>query len=230
MDKDGNRVIWTVVIISAIAIIGLMFINFMPSQTSNIKAAIVNEPSSFGNGHTSDSSSSDTAVGTNLYTDTKNFDNLASWNTSGVDPSSCWTKTTHTYKGLAVMQTTQDWNGLSQYIYVKKGDILTYSAYVRNKSGIGKSDIYWPLLGQTEGSYSAATVNPEYTWLTITNSWQRVSATTVATSNGYVRPRIERTPSNTNTLQIAGIKVEKGSVATDWCPNPSEILTQSDYV
>ncbi|MCG0572779.1 hypothetical protein [Lactiplantibacillus plantarum] len=24
-------------------------------------------------------------------------------------------------------------------------------------------------------------------------------------------------------------KIEKGSVATDWCPNPSEILTQSDY-
>lgn len=24
-------------------------------------------------------------------------------------------------------------------------------------------------------------------------------------------------------------KLEKGSVATDWCPNPSEVLTQSDY-
>mgnify|MGYP003361957330 CR=1 FL=1 len=24
-------------------------------------------------------------------------------------------------------------------------------------------------------------------------------------------------------------KLEKGSVATDWCPNSSEILTQSDY-
>ena len=56
-----------------------------------------------------------------------------------------------------------------------------------------------------------------------------MSGTVVATSDGYLRPRIERTPSNTNTLQIAGIKVEKGSVATDWCPNPSEILTQSDY-
>lgn len=27
----------------------------------------------------------------------------------------------------------------------------------------------------------------------------------------------------------ARFKFEKGSVATDWCPNPSEILTQSDY-
>lgn len=31
------------------------------------------------------------------------------------------------------------------------------------------------------------------------------------------------------TLTISNVKLEKGSLATDWCPNPSEILTQSDY-
>ncbi|WDT64704.1 phage baseplate upper protein [Companilactobacillus crustorum] len=31
------------------------------------------------------------------------------------------------------------------------------------------------------------------------------------------------------TLTVSNIKLEKGSVATDWCPNPAEILTQSDY-
>ncbi|MCG0639271.1 prophage Lp2 protein 53 [Lactiplantibacillus plantarum] len=31
------------------------------------------------------------------------------------------------------------------------------------------------------------------------------------------------------TLTISNVKLEKGSVATDWCPNPSEILTKSDY-
>ncbi|AMV65210.1 prophage Lp2 protein 53 [Pediococcus damnosus] len=30
-------------------------------------------------------------------------------------------------------------------------------------------------------------------------------------------------------VQYKELKLEKGSVATDWCPNPSEILTQSDY-
>lgn len=164
------------------------------------------------------------AVGTNLYTDTKNFDNLTSW-----WGSNFWTKTTDTYKGLAVMQTTQDWNGLSQYIQVKKGDILTYSAYVKNTSGTGTSAIFWLIGTQGEGSYSAATANQTNIAVTITDSWQRVSGTSVATSDGYLRPRLERTNGNTNTLQIAGIKVEKGSVATDWCPNPSEILTKSDY-
>lgn len=32
-----------------------------------------------------------------------------------------------------------------------------------------------------------------------------------------------------NTSNLPNMKLEKGSVATDWCPNPSEILTQADY-
>ncbi|WP_455390748.1 collagen-like protein [Lactiplantibacillus pentosus] len=31
------------------------------------------------------------------------------------------------------------------------------------------------------------------------------------------------------TLTISNVKLEKGSHTTDWCPNPTEILTQSDY-
>ena len=37
-------------------------------------------------------------------------------------------------------------------------------------------------------------------------------------------------PANTSNLFAwKEEKLEKGSLATDWCPNPSEILTQSDY-
>ncbi|TPV67381.1 collagen-like protein [Lactiplantibacillus plantarum] len=32
-----------------------------------------------------------------------------------------------------------------------------------------------------------------------------------------------------NTSNFPKIKLEKGSVATDWCPNPAEVLTQADY-
>ncbi|KON41158.1 hypothetical protein ADS73_00830 [Lactiplantibacillus plantarum] len=32
-----------------------------------------------------------------------------------------------------------------------------------------------------------------------------------------------------SAVSYKGFKLEKGSKATDWCPNPSEILTQSDY-
>ena len=160
------------------------------------------------------------AVGTNLYTDTKDFDNQSSWINYGF-----WTKTMDTYNGLAVMQTTQGWNGIGQYIQVKKGDILTYSVYAKYISGTGTSNFYFPINSPTEGSYNTAAVDSGCIPVTITDSWQRVSATTVATSDGYLCPRLERTDNNANTLQIAGIKLEKGSVATDWCPNPSEILT-----
>ncbi|WP_143142874.1 phage tail protein [Lactiplantibacillus plantarum] len=164
------------------------------------------------------------AVGTNLYTDTHNFDNLASWWGFGA-----WTKTTDTYNGLAVMQTIDDWNGLSQYIQVKKGDILTYSVYAKYISGTGTSTIYWQLNRSPEGSYSNASTAVSATDVTITDSWTRVSSTTVATSDGYLRPRIERTNKTTNTLQIAGIKLEKGSLATDWCANPTDNATVTAF-
>ena len=37
------------------------------------------------------------------------------------------------------------------------------------------------------------------------------------------------TDQNMVEVYVYGFKLEKGSVATDWCPNPAEILTQSDY-
>ncbi|QRA38472.1 collagen-like protein [Lactiplantibacillus plantarum] len=33
----------------------------------------------------------------------------------------------------------------------------------------------------------------------------------------------------TTTITFSNMKLELGSHATDWCPNPSEVLTQSDY-
>lgn len=35
--------------------------------------------------------------------------------------------------------------------------------------------------------------------------------------------------STASTVSYKEIKLEKGSVATDWCPNPTEVLTQADY-
>ncbi|MCG0835850.1 prophage Lp2 protein 53 [Lactiplantibacillus plantarum] len=39
---------------------------------------------------------------------------------------------------------------------------------------------------------------------------------------------LENVPSTT-TIIFSNMKLELGSHATDWCPNPTEILTQSDY-
>ncbi|MCW6173632.1 collagen-like protein, partial [Lactiplantibacillus plantarum] len=40
--------------------------------------------------------------------------------------------------------------------------------------------------------------------------------------------RLDNVPT-TSTITVSNMKLEKGSVATDWCPNPTEILTQADY-
>ncbi|AQY70031.1 hypothetical protein BWL06_02530 [Lactiplantibacillus plantarum] len=43
-----------------------------------------------------------------------------------------------------------------------------------------------------------------------------------------VHLRLDNVPLTTN-ITFSNMKLELGSHATDWCPNPSEILTQSDY-
>ena len=47
------------------------------------------------------------------------------------------------------------------------------------------------------------------------------------TANG-IQTRLNNVPT-TSTITVSNMKLEKGTVATDWCPNPTEVLTQSDY-
>ncbi|EKP1542726.1 hypothetical protein [Lactiplantibacillus plantarum] len=51
------------------------------------------------------------------------------------------------------------------------------------------------------------------------------SSANIATSLEF---HLEYLP-KTSTITVSNMKLEKGSVATDWCPNPTEILTQADY-
>lgn len=157
------------------------------------------------------------AVGTNLYTNTKDVNNPNVWYAYG-----SWVKEADKYNGLTVIHNTGDWNGISQYIPVKKGETYTISMYAKYVSGTGDSYIFWALNNDSEGNYNTAVTTPADSLVGITDKWVRISATTTVTSDGYLRPRIERSTNNTNTLQIAGIKVEKGSVATDRCPNPAD--------
>lgn len=53
-----------------------------------------------------------------------------------------------------------------------------------------------------------------------TFTWRQPSAYASIRVNAYHKE---------SDMEVDHIKIEKGSKATDWCPNPSEILTQSDY-
>lgn len=164
--------------------------------------------------------------GVNLLKGTADFrpDNL--W-----QPLNAWVRTNETYNGLTIFKgkTTEDWNGLCQYYPVKKGETYTFSLNARYESGTGKSTFYIKLNSGQEGQYKAADTTPWSLDINLNENWQRRSFTFTATSDGYIKPRIERTDNNKNILEICGFKLERGTVATPWTPNPADLATQSAF-
>ena len=55
-----------------------------------------------------------------------------------------------------------------------------------------------------------------------------VTTTLTSFADLGVNLKLNNVPATT-TVTVSNMKLELGSHATDWCPNPSEILTQSDY-
>lgn len=157
------------------------------------------------------------AVGTNLYIDTRDFNNSSAWN-----GWFNWYKTGENFNGLTVMGAKGDWNGLGQTIQAKKGETYTFSIYARYKSGTGNPSLFFAPSG-------VVSTDPGSMQVSLNETWQRLTGTFTITADGPINARMEETGNNTNTLLIAGPKFERGTKATDWCPNPSEILTQSDY-
>lgn len=156
----------------------------------------------------------DSSVGTNLYRDTRDFDNPDIWSYYSV-----WHKATEKFNGLTVMVANTPWFGLGQDVQVKKGEIYTFSLYSRYESGTGKSDIYLLPNGST------AVLSLAYAQVSLNETWQRISATFSVVGDGTIHPRIERGDHNTNTLLIAGLKLERGSKATDYSVSPLDNAT-----
>ncbi|MGA3433778.1 phage tail protein [Lactiplantibacillus plantarum] len=156
------------------------------------------------------------AVGTNLYRGTRDFDNPNGiWNRY-----SAWTKTGEIYNGMTAVSTTNDWDGLSQTWAVKKGETYTFSIYAKYESGTGNSNLYCRGIDNVNTDIGAKSVS-------LNSTWQRVSITFVITADGYVCPRLERTNTNTNKLIVAGPKLERGSVMTDYSTSPLDNATVS---
>nr|WP_247965333.1 carbohydrate binding domain-containing protein [Lactiplantibacillus plantarum] len=150
--------------------------------------------------------------GRNLYVDTENFDNSSVWNNWGI-----WSKTEEKLNDLTVMSTTGDWSGLGQTIQAKKGETYTFSIYARYQSGTGKSNMYFAPAGVTS-------TNPGTVQVSLNETWKLLIGTFTITNDGPIIARIERTNNNTNTLLIAGLKLERGTIATPHSIAPEDIL------
>ena len=150
-----------------------------------------------------------TGVRTNLYQDTRDFDNPDVW-----PFLENWYKTGDKFNGLTVLASEYNWNGLAQNVQAKAGETYTYSVYARYKSGTGTSKTFFNVDGVDKGkSFS------------LSETWQRVTHTITLANDGLIKAHIDRTENNTNTLLIAGPKLEKGPTATDYSLNPLDVAT-----
>lgn len=143
-------------------------------------------------------------------------------------PLGLWTRTNEAYNGLTIFKDHEDndWYGLTQYYPVKTGETYTFSLYARYESGSGSSTLFIMLNGDPENGHKAARVSPVTRDITLNEDWQRYSFTFTVNSDGYIKPRIERTSNNKNVLEICGFKLERGSVATPWTPAPEDTADQ----
>lgn len=119
------------------------------------------------------------------------------------------------------------WGGISQYIAVNKGETFTASMYVKAKAG---STVSWYInLPSDEAGYKKVDTNPTTKMINGTGNWQKTSITfTVTGDSGTIKPRIESTDSS--PYWIAGMKLERGTTATPWCPAPEDYVMKSDKV
>lgn len=157
--------------------------------------------------------------GVNLLQWTRDFSG-SNWLNLGT-----WTKTDETYNGLSVVETTNDWSGLAQYYQVKQGETYTFSLFARYTSGTGISNIYILLNSDPENGFKQARADNEWTGCSLDTNWKKCSITFTANTDGYIKPRMERTNANTNALRVCGFMLERGTVAHDWSPAPSDMAT-----
>jgi hypothetical protein len=163
------------------------------------------------------------AVGTNLLTGTTNYSSNWVWNvTPSIDNSQVpnilhYPKTTLS-SGLSVIALQGINNGVLQ-------PSTTYTASFYAK-GTGTFIFYcFPSVGISYGD--------NHTVIKLTSNFQlyTITFTTVSNLSGnksfLLRQDFSSIATDQNTVEayVYGMKLEKGTVATDWCPNPADNAT-----
>lgn len=146
--------------------------------------------------------------GTNLFTGTRDFSGDAWIN------SDLWSVDAE-YKGFSVRVKDSAFGGLTQEITVTAGEKYVFSCYAKQYSG-GETRFYCVVPGATSITDKDRFVVTAVNW-----SWRRIEIAFTVTADGVIRPRLESTVAD-KRLYVCGIKLEKGTKATDWSPAPED--------
>lgn len=167
--------------------------------------------------------------GVNLLTGTRYWSsNIQRWANNGVWNDGVWNDEAEDYNNLKVKSTTRGWNGWHQNVFVKAGEYYTLSYYAKADTTISvKNSLTWeqsPIFKGPVANFDGSNNISD----NITTEWKRYSRTVKITGDGSLQWRVEY---DGNALPngkwyIAGMKLERGNIATDYSQAPEDI--QSD--
>ena len=156
--------------------------------------------------------------GVNLFKGSKDFSgswaNLANW-----------TRESENYQGMTVMSRAGTWLGLSQAFETKKGEVYTLSFYIKSSINSDRINVYFTHASTNQ----LARTTPYMSSVAISNEWQRTSVTFEITESGFILPRIERFNTEAS-VYVAGLKLERGNISTDYSEAPEDIEGQISIV
>jgi len=140
-----------------------------------------------------------------------------------------------TYLGLNIYQTNDAWSGVKIYWSylapkIKTNTNYVMSEYVRNTSPTTSATI--GIYGNDSGTVFNTSINYSVATLPPNSGWTRISAlVNIASFPTTINDKLifENVTSLTDGyVQFAGLKFEKGSIATDWTPAPEDKVNVSD--
>ncbi|HES9640923.1 TPA: tail fiber domain-containing protein [Streptococcus pneumoniae] len=156
--------------------------------------------------------------GVNLFKGSKDFS--GSWVNLGN-----WTRESEKYQGMTVMSRVGTWFGISQAFETKKGEVYTLSFYIKSSIDRDRINVYFTHASTNQ----LARTSPYMSSVAISNEWQRTSVTFEITESGFILPRIERFNTEAS-VYVAGLKLERGNISTDYSEAPEDIEGQISIV
>lgn len=136
-----------------------------------------------------------------------------------------WSTESDEYQGLKVHSTQKGYNGSHQNIFVKNGDIVTFSFFAKATNTLSKIKVSsrWPDSSVYQAPLAGVKESDEQ--ITITSEWKRYSKTVHIISDGSLQFRTEydgSTIPDGNTFYIAGLKLAKSALDTGYSENPTD--------